>query len=286
MSWFIPNIEEIRKLIYFRRTMWGFIVVSTLLLKIGVFILSAYAVAIITYLLAEKKCIWDIWYMCSICGEIVIFKIISYFLTKEFGYDFWGQLNSNQYQKYVCENCLTYINEDDSKGIFRNSVRQFGWKNISFANENYSFIQIQYLLDLLLDNTYNDKTIKDIVEEYIVPMLSRYKNRKDIINLILQHTHLSIKRLDKEENMEVYLLLYSSCLKLQLEDTLSTTECNLCNFVNSFERRQKLSSLLVLSQYNLCRPVLSKVDAIILKSRRQDLNSSSSATMVTMEDFK
>lgn len=281
MKFLIPNAIDIRKLTYRHNIKYSFI---------GFFVLMQGGLVCwigikITDLFHNKN-ISDLAYIFLLAFFIFVFKVILYFLLKEFGYDFWGKLQPKQYQEYVCKNCLNNINEDSNEDIFVNSVKKYGWKNISFANENYSFIQIQYLLDLLLDNTYNDKTIKDIVEEYIVPMLSRYKNRKDIINLILQHAHLSIKRLDKEENMEVYLLLYSSCLKLQLEDTLSTTECNLCNFVNSFERRQKLSSLLVLSQYNLCRPVLSKVDAIILKSRRQDINSSSSAIMATMEDFK
>ena len=260
-------------------------IISTLALWLGVFVLTAYTIEVIAQYLGEGKNVLNKIYMSIIIGEIIISKVISYISVKKFGYDFWGKLNSKKYQQYLCDNCLKHINEDYNEEIFIKAVKRYGWKNISFTEENYSFIQIQYLLYLLLDNIYDDKCMKEIVEEYILPIMENYKNKKDIINLILQHTHLSIKKMNREDNIEVYLILYSKCIRLQLEDTLSITECNLCNFVNSFERRKKLEALTVLPQYIICKPVLPKVNSNMLANKKQEIRSYSKENIPTIEEF-
>ena len=279
MSWFIPNIIEAWNLTYSHRIRYGFMIT----LWIGVSVLSLYTGEIIVKSLVEGKNVFNPIYMSFIIGEIIISKVISYGLMKKFGYDFWGKLNPMKYKEYLCANCLNHINEDDNKDIFTQAVKRYGWKNIIFIDSNYSYIQIQYLLDILLDNTYSDKTMKAIVEEYIVPLLPKYENKKDIINLILQHVHLSIKRIDKDDNLEIYLILYIMCMKNQLADTLSIIECNLYNFINTLSRRQKLAFYLSLPKYNI-KSLLPKVDTILKINKKQEIQSNSTEDIPSMED--
>ena len=273
MSWFIPNILEAKNMTYSHRIRHDFMIISTLALWIGVFVLTAYTIEIIAKYLGEEKNVFNNIYMSIIIGEIIISKIISYVSIKKFGYDFWGKLNSKKYQKYLCDNCLKHINEDCNEDLFIKAIKCYGWKNISFDNMSYSPIQVQYLLDLLLDNTYDGKNMKSIIKEHIIPLMENHKNKKDIIDVILQHIHLSIKKADNKENIEIYLILYSVCIELKLEDSLSIIECNLYNFVNSQARREELETFLSFPQYKKHKLLLTKVDTILEINKIQEINS-------------